>query len=201
MTSTLGLYRPGTSPLHRLPAWVKLVALVVLGAGAVFLTYWWLVVGLLAVVAGLYALAGFGPATMGKQVRPMLFFLVFTAAYHLWTADWRRAVVVTGTLTALVLMAALVTLTTRTSRLIDVIVAAAGPLRRFGVDPERVGLMLTMGIRCVPLVAELAGQVREAQLARSNATSVRAFAVPLVVRTLRRADAMGEALVARGVDD
>ena len=37
--------------------------------------------------------------------------------------------------------------------------------------------------------------------ARGAQRSVKAFAVPLIVRALREADAMGEALLARGVDD
>lgn len=201
MQSTLGLYRPGSSLLHRVPAGPKLLALVVLGASSVFLTHWWLVLALLGVLLGAYGLAGLGPRVIVQQIRPMLWLLAFTAAYHVWSATWQRAVVVTFTIVLLVLAAALVTLTTPTSALIDAVVRVAGPLRRFGVDPDRVGLMLTLGIRCVPLVADLAAQVREAQLARGVGTSWKAFAVPLIVRALREADAMGEALVARGVDD
>ncbi len=53
----------------------------------------------------------------------------------------------------------------------------------------------------MPVVVGLAEEVREAQRARGLGASPRAFAVPLVVRTLRHADALGEALAARGVDD
>jgi biotin transport system permease protein len=60
---------------------------------------------------------------------------------------------------------------------------------------------MALGIRCVPVVVGLARQVREAQLARGLGASPRAFAVPLIVRSLRHADTLGEALVARGADD
>ena len=53
----------------------------------------------------------------------------------------------------------------------------------------------------VPLMAVLVREVSEAQWARGAQRSVRAFAVPLIVRALRQADALGESLVARGVDD
>lgn len=201
MQSTLGLYQPGSSVLHRLPAGAKLLCLVLLGASSVFLTYWWLVLGLIGLLLVAYAVAGIGPRLMVKQLRPLLWLLAFTAVYHVWVTGWQRAVVVGGTIVLLVLAAALVTLTTPTTQLIDAVVRVLGPFRRFGVDPDRVGLILTLGIRCVPLVADLAGQVREAQLARGTGTSWKAFAVPLIVRALRDADAMGEALVARGVDD
>ncbi len=198
-STTLGLYQPGGSVLHRAPAGLKLLLLVALGASSVFLTHWWLVLALLAMVAGLYAAAGIGPALMLKQARPLLWLLAFTVVYHVWATGWERATVIAGTILLLVLSAALVTLTTPTTRLIDAVVRVCRPFRRW-VDPDRVGLMLTLGIRCVPLVADLAREVREAQLARGT-TSIRAFAVPLIVRALRDADAMGEALVARGVDD
>jgi biotin transport system permease protein len=53
----------------------------------------------------------------------------------------------------------------------------------------------------VPVVVGLAEEVRDAQRARGLAASPRAFAVPLIVRSLRHADALGEALAARGLDD
>jgi biotin transport system permease protein len=94
-----------------------------------------------------------------------------------------------------------VTLTTRTTDLVDTVVRAVRPLRRVGVEPERVGLLLALAIRSVPVVAAIAGEVRDAQRARGLSTDPRAYAVPLIIRSLRHADALGEALVARGVDD
>jgi biotin transport system permease protein len=75
------------------------------------------------------------------------------------------------------------------------------PLRRFGVNPERVGLVLAMTLRCIPLLSGLVSDVTEARKARGLGFSLRALAVPVVVGALRTADAMGEALAARGVDD
>ncbi|MFZ5847729.1 MAG: energy-coupling factor transporter transmembrane component T, partial [Actinomycetota bacterium] len=132
---------------------------------------------------------------------PLVWVLGFVAVFHLVVTGWERAVVFVGVITFLVLLAALVTLTTRTTDMVDAVVTAIGPLQRFGVDPERVGLMLALGIRSVPVVVGLAEEVRDAQRARGLTASPRAFAVPLIVRSLRHADALGDALVARGVDD
>jgi biotin transport system permease protein len=161
----------------------------------------WQVGIVLAVVLAGYLLAGLGWRTPIRQVRPLWLLLAVTAGLHLVLGEWQRALVVTGTILVLVLLAALVTLTTRTTALVDVVVAAARPLGRIGVDPDRVGLIVALGIRCVPVVLSLAGDVRDAQRARGLTTSPRAFAVPLVVRALRHADSLGEALVARGADD
>jgi biotin transport system permease protein len=139
--------------------------------------------------------------TAVAQVRPLVWIAGFTAVFHVIVNGWERAFVVVGVLTALVLLAGLVTLTTQTSAMVDAVVACCRPLRVVGVDPQRVGLVIALGIRCVPVVVGLAEEVREAQLARGLTASPRAFAVPLIVRSLRHADALGEALVARGLDD
>jgi biotin transport system permease protein len=162
-------------------------------------------VGTVAVAVGLvlvgYLVAGLSLRTVASQLRPLLWIGLVTAAFHVVVSGWERAVVVVGVLVTLVLLAALVTLTTRTTELVDAVVVACRPLRVLRVDPERVGLLIALGIRCVPVVVGLAEDVRDAQRARGLTASPRAFAVPLLVRSLRHADALGEALVARGLDD
>ena len=199
--STIGLYLPGTSVLHRARAGAKLVALVLAGAASVFLDEVWQLVVALGVVTVGYGVAGIPLRTAVAQLRPLVWVAGVAAVFHVLVNGWERAVVVLGVIALLVLLAALVTLTTRTTDLVDALVAACRPLRRVGVDPERVGLLLALGIRCVPVVVGLAEQVREAQRARGLGGSPRAFVVPLIVRSLRHADALGEALVARGVED
>ncbi|MGA8209492.1 MAG: energy-coupling factor transporter transmembrane protein EcfT [Nocardioidaceae bacterium] len=197
----LGLYVPGSSWLHRAPAGGKLLGLVVAGVGSVLLDRPWQVVAALTAVLVLYVAAGLSLRLAARQLRPLLWVGAVTAGFHLLVSGWQRALVVVGVLAVLVLLAALVTLTTRTTDLVDAVVRGCRPLRRLGVDPERVGLLLALGIRCVPVVLALATEVRDAQRARGLTASPRAFAVPLIVRSLRHADALGEALVARGVDD
>ena len=199
--SQLGLYVPGTSPLHRAPAGLKLAVMVAAGIASVFLDHAWQVPVALALVLAAYALAGLSMRVVVGQVRPLLWIGVVTAGFHLVVNGWERAVVVVGVLAVLVLLAALVTLTTRTTDLVDAVVAACRPLRVVRIEPERIGLVIALGVRCVPVVIGLAEGVRDAQRARGLTASPRAFAVPLIVRSLRHADALGEALAARGLDD
>ncbi|MFJ6133982.1 energy-coupling factor transporter transmembrane component T [Janibacter terrae] len=197
----IGLYRDGGSLLHRLPAGAKLAGLLLAGLVSPFVRSPVVTAVALAVVLAGYATARMPAAVLLQMLRPLLLVMVPLAAFQTVVAGWERAFVIVGVLVALVLLANLVTLTTRTSDLIDVVVRVCGPLRRVGVDPERVGLMLQLAIRAVPLVIDLGGRVREAQHARGLGASPRAFAVPLIVGALRRADAMGDALAARGLDD
>ena len=148
-----------------------------------------------------YAVARVPLRALARQVVGLAWVAVPLLAFQWVSTSWRTGVGVVGSFVALVLLAGLVTLTTRTTAMVDVVVRGAGWLRRFGVDPQRVGLMLALGIRSVHVVLGLAQEVREAQHARGLRSSPRAFAVPLIVRSLRHADRLGEALSARGVDD
>ena len=199
--SGLGTYRPGGSALHRLPPGAKLLGLVGVGVGLAFARVWWQAVLAAVVLAGLYLLARLGPAAALAQLRPLAWIGAAVAGFHLVVNGWRPAVQVVAALAALVLAAGLVTATTSTAALLETLVRTLRPLRRLGVDPERVGLLLALSVRSVAVVAELARDVRDAQRARGRAASPRSFAVPLLVRALRHAQRTGEALAARGVDD
>lgn len=199
--TVLATYVERDSAVHRLPAGVKLAGLVLVALGTVLLGRWWQSLLLLAGVAGLYVAARLTWRCLAAQLRPVALLVAAIGVFQVMVAGWERAVVTCGTLIGLVALAALVSLTTRTDALIEVVVRCCGPLRRLGVKPERVGLLVSLGIRSVPVVTRLASEVRDAQLARGAATRPVAFLVPLVVRSLRHADRVGEALIARGVDD
>ena len=197
----LGLYVPGDSPLHRVRAGVKLVLLAlglslttVLGSPLAILVA-------LGVVLALAVVARLPLRTVLAQGRPLAVVLLVVAGVQVWLADVSTAWVVAGSLLVAVLGASLVTLTTRTEDLLDALVAALRPLRRFGVDPDRVALVFALAIRAVPVLAGIVEDVRQARAARGAQRSVRALAVPVVIRTVRYADRLGEALIARGADD
>ncbi|MGN6611376.1 MAG: CbiQ family ECF transporter T component [Angustibacter sp.] len=197
----IGLYRPGTSLLHRAPAGL-LLALLLAGTTALVLVRQPLAVAVGAgvVVVG-YALARVPASVAAGQLWPMRWFVVLLVPLQWWTGGWRQVVVVVGTMLVTVAGAALVTLTTRVSDMLDVCVRALRPARRLGIDPERVGLTLALTVRAVPVLADTFAQARDARRARGLERSPRALLVPLVLRTLRHADRLGEALAARGVDD
>ena len=194
--SALGLYSPGTSALHRCPPGPKLLLLAVALAAAT----WWPLLSIVPTIA-LYAVARIPARLALAQIRPLWMLLLITAAFQVLTVGPRRAADITCGLAVSVALASLVTLTTRVTAMLDALGTAMRPLRWIGVNPDRVGLLLALTIRCVPLLSEIVTSVREAQLARGASRNPFALAVPVVIRTLRAADALGEALTARGVDD
>ncbi|WP_305094759.1 energy-coupling factor transporter transmembrane protein EcfT [Prescottella sp. R16] len=200
--TTLGLYTPGRSLLHRLPPGPKLVTMIVaIAAVTILVRHPWQLLPVLAVVTGLYALSRIPARVAFAQLRPLLWLLLFIGAFQVVFTGWARAAVVCGTIVVAVALAALVTLTTRVSDMLDTISRALQPLRRIGVNPDRAGLVLAMTLRCIPLLTGIVAQVSDARKARGLGFSLRAFAVPVVVSALMTAEAMGDALAARGVDD
>lgn len=199
--SLLGDYVPGRSLLHRAPAGSKLLALLLLAIGTQLLPDWWQPVVLLTLVLALYPLTGVGLLIMLRQLRALFWLLLAVGVAQLLLSGWPQAVATTATILLLVLAAGLVTLTTTVSAMSDTIVWLLGPFGRIGVNAERIGLLLALSIRAVPVVLTLADQVRDAQRARGKTISARAFVIPLIVRTVRHAIKMGEALAARGLDD
>jgi biotin transport system permease protein len=198
LTST---YQPGTSLLHRAPAGAKLLALLVCSTVLVVFRSPVTFLAGLVLVAGLYGIAGFGVRILARQVWPLRWFVLFLVPFQWWAAGWPAAVGVVGTLVVAVVGASLITLTTRVTDLLDVIARILEPARRIGVDPDRVALLLALTIRAVPVIALTLQEARDARRARGLDRSTRALVTPVVVRTIRHADRVGDALAARGIDD
>lgn len=196
-----GWYVPGSSWLHRAPAGAKLLALAA-GTTALVAVRTPLAVAAGALVVLLAALTtGLGGRALAAQVWPLRWLVAVLVPFQVWTAGPRAALVVVGTLVVAVAAAGLVTLTTRVSAMLEALTGLLSPLRRLGVEPDRVALLLALAVRTVPVLTATAEEVRDARRARGLERSLRALLVPLAVRSVRHADRLGEALAARGVDD
>ncbi|MBN9058653.1 MAG: energy-coupling factor transporter transmembrane protein EcfT, partial [Rhizobiales bacterium] len=101
---------------------------------------------------------------------------------------------------ALILLASAVTLTTPVSEMAELVEWLLEPLRPIGINPEKVGLSIALAIRFVPLISEEFRHIREAQAARGLAANPLALIVPLIIRTLKSADELADAIEARGYE-
>ena len=198
----LSLYLPGTSPVHRAPAGLKLGVLAGLGIALFAVSRLEVVAGAFVLVLGAGVLGARLPRrALTSQLRPVWIWLVALFGFHLLVTGPLDGAVAVLRLLALVVAAAVVTATTRVTALVAVIERLASPLRIVGVRPARIGLVIAMTLRFIPLVADRAARIREAQAAR-GAERIRPFmVVPLLVQVLRMATTVGEALDARGADD
>ncbi len=204
--TALALYVRGTSPVHRSPAGLKLLALAGLSVLLFAVPTVPVAAGALAAVLVVGVVAARLPMSLlARQVRVVWVWLVALAVVTAIVGGVASAALVTLRLLALVLGAAVVTATSRVSELVAVVEWLCAPLRLVGVRPARIGLLVALTLRFIPLVAERADRVREAQAARGGTVrGVRALVtlvVPLLVQVLQLAHTTAEALDARGADD
>jgi biotin transport system permease protein len=203
---TVALYVPGASAVHRAPAGLKLLVLAGLSVLVFALPTLPVVAGALAgvLVAGLLA-ARLPVRLLARQARAVAVWLVALFVLHSVVTDVLTGAVTVLRLLALVLAAAVVTATTRVTAMVAVVERVCAPLRLVGVRPARIGLVLAMALRFIPLVAERADRIREAQAARGGRVrgvrGLTATVVPLLVQVLQLAHTVSEALDARGADD
>ncbi|MBO0596446.1 energy-coupling factor transporter transmembrane protein EcfT [Nesterenkonia sp. E16_7] len=198
------LYQPGTSYLHRLPVGAKFLGIFLAALiASIFREN-------LAVLLGVWALTLTGFLLSGVGLRGLL--------AQLWRLKWLALVLIIPQLIfltpaetgfnvarvlAVVLMAALFTLTTATSDILSSFERLLRPvdplLLRLGLSAERISLALSLTIRSVPLILSFYAEIREAQRARGMRPTPRATVLPLLVMSLRHAEETAEALAARGV--
>jgi biotin transport system permease protein len=197
----LGLYEPGTSPVHRIPAGPKLLALLVLATVAVLISSPLWLGGLAAAVGVGYLVARVPGRRIWQLTRTLLPLLALLFAVQTWLLGPTAAAVLGLRLVIALGAANLFTLTTRVDAVVDAVERGLGPLRRFGVRPDRLGLLVGLTVAAVGTLSGIAGEVREAARARGADRSVVALVAPFLVRTLRHADELGEALAARGIGD
>jgi len=192
------LYIRGRSPLHRVPAAFKLAALVAAGAGLFALRDVRLLGAALAVAGLLVWSTGVGAAALWRQLRGLAWVLAAIGAFAAVFQGWLQAAAVLLRVGALVGLALAVTLSTRSSDLIAVCERALLPLQRLGLlDAGKVALALALALRFVPEIWRHYQEIREAQAARGLARHPLALIVPLVVRTLKRAEQVAQAIDAR----
>ncbi|MBB4930112.1 biotin transport system permease protein [Lipingzhangella halophila] len=198
--SVLGLYLPGDSVLHRTPAGVKLLALLGAVTAVVVLGDPWIAVGAAVGCALLYPLCGLRAGHAWRILRPLLPFLVLIVLFQMLGGDALVAVRTCAQLVLAVLLSGLVTFTTRVSTMLALFERVARPLRFAGVRPDRLALVLALTIRALPMVAAAWHASREAYLARGLRGRPHLMVVPVIVGLVRSAEAMGDAMTARGLD-
>ena len=195
----LGVYIPGDTWLHRLGAALKFVLLVVFIIAVTALpTQPWHSFAALVFVLVLYVWARIPARVAWRQLVPLLPVLLFLGAFMVWQNGVQSALALLIGLLATIAAANLLTLTTPVEELLAALDRALAP---FGHTGELISLTIALTIRLIPLTLATANEVLAARKARGVGFSFSAFGIPLVIRSVRRAKMMGEALMARGAVD
>ncbi|MCW7760886.1 energy-coupling factor transporter transmembrane component T family protein [Photorhabdus luminescens] len=197
---SLSGYNPGSSFLHRVSPGLKIISLVILGTLLFVVPRIDLSVTALTGIVLLYLLAKISLKTAWMQLRPALWILVLIFIVQLLLHHWTAGVLVVVRLASLLLLASLVTLTTRSSDMIGALEKGLGWLYYLGINPGKVSLALSLTLRFIPVLGSITAEVREAQKARGLDKSIIAIAVPVIVRMLKMADDISAAIEARSYD-
>lgn len=128
--------------------------------------------------------------------------LAVLAGYNAWASGLAAALVTISRLVSLVLLALVVMRTTQVTDMMAAVERMLQPLGRLGwVRPSRVALAFGMTIRFLPVLKQQWEEIRQAQLARGLQARPHALLVPMLARTLQRAEEIAQTLDARGMGD
>ncbi|WP_332065391.1 energy-coupling factor transporter transmembrane component T family protein [Bartonella sp. CB189] len=196
----IGLYCSHNTFIHRLRPGVKVVFLVVCTSIIFMVSSIPLLSLFLLLVILLYAIARIPFNNILMQLKSMSLFLGFIFILQVIFYNWLLGVEVILRLITLVLLALLVSLTTKVSDMVNSIETGLRPFQCCGINPSKFSIVLSMAIRFIPVISEKFHEVREAQRARGFETNIFALAVPLIIRTIKMAEEVAEALDARSYD-
>lgn len=193
------LYAGGTGWLYRLSPRAKLAALALSSIG-LFLTrdLVWLSAAL-CLAAIVLSQARLGLRETMLRLRPMALTIILVALASYLLIDPREATVTLLRLSALTLLGTAITASVSISQFIDEITKALGPLDRLGlVRAADIGLAVGLVIRFVPDVVSRYHALCDAHRARGLPVRLNRLLVPLIIMTLKDADAIADAIDARG---
>jgi energy-coupling factor transport system permease protein len=222
-----GQYVPGTTPLHRLDARMKLL-LVAAYVAALFLVHSWLGLGVcLLLLLAAFAAARIPARLALRGLKPVLVILAFTFLANALTLDaagTESALALIGNfgisapgvlrglylvlrIIALIISTVLLTLTTSVVALTDAMTSLMRPLAALRVPTEDIATMFSIALRFIPLTAAEAEKIMVAQSARGalfdqggpirRARAWLPVLVPLFVNLFRRADDLAAAMETR----
>ena len=143
------------------------------------------------VVLALFLLAGLKPIEILKQLWHLKFLLLIVLVPQLIFAGLEKGTYNTVAVFSGILLAALVSLTTKTSDIVDLI-------KRI-TKSQSFALLIALSINSIALVMGFSKNIAEASLARGVKPNPIRQIVTLFVVSLRYADDYAEGLAARGV--
>lgn len=217
-----GQFIPGESLLHRLDPRTK-IGIVLAGSWIALAAVNWQGYSLTfaCVAAGILG-SGFKSAIFYRVLKPFWLILALTFLLQVFLTPGNPLFFLAGLritaeglaaggqiffrLSALIIVAALLTLTTPPIKLTAGLEAIFAPLRKLGLPAHEIAMMMSIALRFVPTLFIEAQLLVKAQRSRgagmtggflARAGYLLPLLVPLFARVIRRAEELGEAMEAR----
>lgn len=194
-------YIAGDSWLHRCPPGVKLLGLCIVTAGLFPIDSGTIAVSGFFSALALFSVVGWEGYRRLLALRTILYLLFFLLIFHAMLGTLLSGVVAVFRLLTMVLLATLVTFTTRMEDMLDALNPVLTPLNIIGISSRRIALAIALVIRFTPVLIGLAEELGAAYKARTGKRGGPRLTAPFAVLALRTADHVSEALAARGGAD
>jgi energy-coupling factor transport system permease protein len=219
-TAFFGRFIGIDSPLRNLNPLVKIVLLLVLGtlslAGNVYISF-----GVLGVVLFTGKIPGKIPFKVPlRNALAALPFLLLLAVFQIvfsWNNDQsavlfrygffsvtvselRRSLMFASRIVSIIAALSLYLAVTPLRETLSAINSLLSPLSRFGLPARDIGMIIGISLRFVPVLTEEAGRIITAQVSRGGKRGIRssfATIIPLLLRSLERAETLANAMLLR----
>ena len=220
---TLGQYYPGSSPIHRLDARLKITATMLYIVELFVVNNF---AGFLIAGIALFTVIGLSRVPLKfifRGLSAVFIIIFFTLILNIFLTDGRvlwhwkfitityegltRAVFMAVRLIMLIIGSSLLTLTTKPIELTDGLEKLMSPLSKIGVPSHEIALMMTIALRFIPTLMEETDKIIKAQQARGadfesgniiqRAKSLIPILIPLFISSFRIAQELALAMEAR----
>ncbi len=226
-TVMIGQYRPLTSFMHSIDARVKVLPILLVLILLLLTNTWLFSISMLSLVGCSLYFAGVDKIIVKENVKPIFYFILFTAGYHLLFSGreteplftifnmslYKGAVISAGYYSLRLILflstAFLITLTCSPSQLAEAITKLLRPLKVFKFPLSDFSLLLFISLRFIPILYDEYQTVKNAQRIRGvkytgsfirKILNLKSLLIPLFLSAIRRADELADALQARGYD-
>jgi len=221
----IGRYVPGASVLHRMDPRAKLL-MVFLYVFIVFLANNVMTYAVLTFFTfALVLLSRIRISFIIRGIKPILWVVLFTFLLHvfmtkegelLYEIGWlqiyeegmKRGIFISLRFLLLILITALLTLTTTPIEVTDGVESLLSPFKRFGIPVHELALMMSISLRFIPTLMEETEKIVKAQAARGvdfsggsfqdRVKAIISLLVPLFINSFKRAEELAIAMEARG---
>jgi energy-coupling factor transport system permease protein len=221
---TLGQYLPADSPVHQLDPRTKLCSAIVLMIGLMWVKDLSLFPLILISLAGIVRLSDVPTHMILNNLRAFRWLLLITFTAHacftpgqplliegytlpgLTQAGLVQGLIFTLRLMTIMVIAAILMLTTAPLDVSDGLESLLKPFQRFGLPAHELAMMMVIALRFIPTLIEETDRIQKAQMARGadftgnpirRARRMTSLLIPLMLSAFRRAEDLAVAMEAR----
>lgn len=221
---TLGQYFPGSSPIHKMDARVKIIWTLFYIVLLFLVPNLWGMLAFFIFTVSAIALTKINVKFIFKGLKPILLLMVFTSLINVFMSGgeqvlfswWIFTATKEGLMVAvkmvlrlifLVTCTSLLTLTTSPIMLTDGIERLLSPFKKIGVPAHEIAMMMTIALRFIPTILEETDKILKAQSSRGadfetggilkRIKALIPVLIPLFVSAFRRADDLAVAMECR----